>query len=1158
MTDFTKSLFRGSKFTKSNLVESFIDGETIPSIITATSAPILSLLTSIDPPEDGFTNGTFVSSAGTIVSAEPIYNVVDETTPRPVGANVFVAVVVTDSEGNTRTFLTETQTVVPLTLTTLTLPFFNPVTADDTPADAFNGGTYSVNYGGSVNGTPTVEYTVDAFTNTVPSNYDLILNELLDARETVSYVSALGNGASIVVDAVAVIVNEGTAPAIPVWVQQPMLVGEAHEGQQLILDMGRVTDADTVTIETLTFNGVDISGDLVGDVWTAPLALAWAGIDPGLSASGQLRLTATNTSGSSVSQLITFGIDPKAADQRGKGYTASTDYGTSVDGMTTVVLTDVDDIQTAINAASGPTAILLNGGTYRQNFDLINKTDLKVQPYGTTNPTVTGREPLTGWTLVTGDPLLEADDVYSTTLPLASLDHGFLHSLSLSDNGVIRNIAQSRRGETRNGFFYDDRKILDRDQALTPATYAFDGSGYINNVTCAEEYSKFTAAQAGHKDVLMEVYFGANLTNLCSTSNYDHATHSADVATLHPTTNLIDGSNGVRKCALVNIPAALRYDEWAAVESGGTVTVYWRPLDVTNLDARAEYAARSHVMRVGTVTDVEVNGLTIEGSDNHARFFASTVQNITGTKTRLKMNNNNIGHAGRADYGLVYLADLVDCEFSNNTLHDGGRVGFHIVGSNNLKIKDNLFIDLGNSGFRTYNMITTLLYGNTFIRLGLSVHGNDTSLYGIGASRCLDTVMHGNVYEQCYGYVTYQRHERILGAFNRIAGSFNDITEDNRAVVNQNGNVTEDNPGYTDFWVNNEFVLPPYAVNTDTGLDLGAGSDGTFASIVDTRNNFILTGGNLDPYIYAGVLTSRDLRSNNTYHRLSQFQEPGDGWALGTGEAVTDFGTLYDSLYGLSRSAPASSATGGTILDVIQAMEALFSENFRVDLNGDVIDPAAPPKGARLDRTVTKAPSVVEAYATKLSASDARLTGPVFPADVAAVTFELDVNMSDGGAGNMALAIYSGLAFEVEIDTRTTRRSIKYVVRDAGNVILFNSSTANGAFPIDTRARLLVSTILDRGDGQAELGVYVDDVRVGSLLTSASNSSSRFSTARSLTLLGESGVDMDLYQARIWHEYTGDGDVSGLGSPVHDVEGAAANWNTPASGLVKAGADPFT
>lgn len=206
---------------------------------------------------------------------------------------------------------------------------------------------------------------------------------------------------------------------------------------------------------------------------------------------------------------------------------------------------------------------------------------------------------------------------------------------------------------------------------------------------------------------------------------------------------------------------------------------------------------------------------------------------------------------------------------------------------------------------------------------------------------------------------------------------------------------------------------------------------------------------------------------------------------------------------------------------------------------------------------ITAAPAV-DSFATKGAASNAYVTGPVIAANVSALTVELDAVVG-AGSGAVELAHYISTTFRIRLDARATKRRLLLTVENAdGSKAFGDVPTQDGVVPVDTRAKLLISVTLDRGDGTAEMGVYVDGQRHGALFTATSAANATFTTGRVLEALNDTGVDMDLYALRIWNGYTSDGDVSGLGAPVHGVTGDAASWNAPGTGLAKAGNDPFT
>lgn len=103
------------KFIEFGLDIEITDIAALPQIITATAPPALGALTEGDAPEDAFTPGTYASTAGTIASAVVTYTVagspVSASDPLTGGQTVVASVLVTDSEGNTRSFFAGTVTV---------------------------------------------------------------------------------------------------------------------------------------------------------------------------------------------------------------------------------------------------------------------------------------------------------------------------------------------------------------------------------------------------------------------------------------------------------------------------------------------------------------------------------------------------------------------------------------------------------------------------------------------------------------------------------------------------------------------------------------------------------------------------------------------------------------------------------------------------------------------------------------------------------------------------------------------------------------------------------------------------------------------------------------------------------------------------------------
>ena len=268
----------------------------IPQIITATVNPALAVLTSLDDPIDGYSAGTFASTAGNITTAVVAWNV-DENANQTSGTAVSFTVTVSDDAGTTpRVFGPYARTVVDVTVTATTAAFLDPATADDTPADVFNAGIYAIDNGATL-GTQTVIYTKDAFVGTILGTATLAENDVLDARETAPFTTALGNSGSAVFDMDAVTVTAG-ALASPTFSVQPT-ISTGVIGDTLTITEGTAGPSTTLTIEEFTLATVDKSGELIGLTW-----------DTTGESAGQIRfrVRATNATGFVLSNVITYDL----------------------------------------------------------------------------------------------------------------------------------------------------------------------------------------------------------------------------------------------------------------------------------------------------------------------------------------------------------------------------------------------------------------------------------------------------------------------------------------------------------------------------------------------------------------------------------------------------------------------------------------------------------------------------------------------------------------------------------------------------------------------------------------------------------------------------------------------------------------------------------
>lgn len=196
-------------------------------------------------------------------------------------------------------------------------------------------------------------------------------------------------------------------------------------------------------------------------------------------------------------------------------------------------------------------------------------------------------------------------------------------------------------------------------------------------------------------------------------------------------------------------------------------------------------------------------------------------------------------------------------------------------------------------------------------------------------------------------------------------------------------------------------------------------------------------------------------------------------------------------------------------------------------------------------------------FATLAESADAYLTGPVLPAATTALTFELDAALPDFGlSGAQEVIEYISTTFQIRLDARGTKKNLDVTVEASNGAKVFtNEATPDGVYGTG-RMSLVVSFTFNRGDGNSELKIFVDGTEVHAA-TAATPANPQFVTNRALELM-RSNIGGDLYAIRIWTGYTANGVTSGLGAPLHEVTGAAANWNAPGTGLAKAGAASFT
>ena len=207
----------------------------------------------------------------------------------------------------------------------------------------------------------------------------------------------------------------------------------------------------------------------------------------------------------------------------------------------------------------------------------------------------------------------------------------------------------------------------------------------------------------------------------------------------------------------------------------------------------------------------------------------------------------------------------------------------------------------------------------------------------------------------------------------------------------------------------------------------------------------------------------------------------------------------------------------------------------------------------------TPAGAVGGGFATKTAGQAAYLTGPALPAGVSAITTRLVLSIASGGTGNHNLVDYRNQTFDLRLDSRPSKRGLNLRFENADGTLVAGSPiySADGVVPVDTLVTIVASTRLDDGSGNAEGVVHVDGVEV-MRSSSANPGALTFASNQSLEVFNEADTGVELHEMQIWHSYANTSDTSGLGAPFHEVTGSAGNWNTPGTGLSKAGIDLFT
>lgn len=280
----------------------------VEQIITADTAPVLAALTDADTPADGFTSGTYSSSAGTISSETAVYFVDDAeqlgTFDLTAGEIVRVREDVVDSEANERSFYTSSQTVTPsVALSNSVIPAISG-TAEIGETLTCSTGTWA----GSASRTYAYQWTRDTvdISGATSSTYDLVAAD--DQTDVACDVTADDGFTQVTASANAVAVT------YPAPVASGGLSNQSYEED---------TGVETVDAST------DFTG-AVGGTWSVNSATGISinssgvvSIDTATAGDGTITVTYTNSGGSDDSAFSLTITTPTVAAPAAGAFTAA-------------------------------------------------------------------------------------------------------------------------------------------------------------------------------------------------------------------------------------------------------------------------------------------------------------------------------------------------------------------------------------------------------------------------------------------------------------------------------------------------------------------------------------------------------------------------------------------------------------------------------------------------------------------------------------------------------------------------------------------------------------------------------------------------------------------------------------------------------------------
>lgn len=470
-----------------------------------------------------------------------------------------------------------------------------------------------------------------------------------------------------------------------------------------------------------------------------------------------------------------------------------------------------------------------------------------------TMATISGADILSGLVPCNASDQPRVGDQYANILKVNVPSPSFNpNAMNLHEDGERLDLVTDRAQETDLTLF-----TFDPTDWHTATSKSVDGDNHINGYT-SPVIASYSADQLLAAQVL--IYGSSNRTTLAPID-------SAVGDTINFTSGFVPSTNSLRNnFALLNILPKLSDTDlptgrWGYFDEGdGTVTIYILPRNQAQPQGRFEYSVREICIDTADLNRLVIEGINAYqtgGSDNQNGICIGTrtdrTKAVVDRRDSLIIRNVRAGKKGLTEgtnYGAFSVSVLNKVIIENCHMHDVPYgPGISIFPSSNVTINNNLIERVettpiscfgggtnSDGSLKASGLLENLqILNNHMKQCGREVHANKFNAY----QQCNYVIFAGNIYDDCYGYFTWQECSNIVVAWNLIPdGNRNADTSANRAVADQQNRTAEPDPSGFSIFYNNQSTPNPLTLSDGGNWQLFAANGTQTTSVY----NNIMTG----------------------------------------------------------------------------------------------------------------------------------------------------------------------------------------------------------------------------------------------------------------------------------------------------------------------------